>query len=131
MALKLLADHEDSVQLFMAYAELEELSNKREEVIKIYKRAVNPIQKHSKLAPFHDMFKKLMKKYGDTQTSDEASLVMEKMDFEDKVSLNPLDYDSWSDYITLEEERIGTFHTTRELYKRAISNAPAEQNKRR
>lgn len=38
-----------------------------------------------------------MKKYGDTQTSDEASLVMEKMDFEDKVSLNPLDYDSWSD----------------------------------
>lgn len=45
MALKLLADHEDSVQLFMPYAELEELSNKREEVIKIYKRAVNPIQK--------------------------------------------------------------------------------------
>lgn len=28
-------------------------------------------------------------------------------------------------YITLEEECIVTFHTTRELYKRAISKAPA------
>ncbi|XP_013458241.2 crooked neck-like protein 1 [Medicago truncatula] len=48
--------------------------------------------------------------------------------FENEVRENPFNYDSWFEYIRLEES-VGDKEKTREVYERAISNVPPNQEK--
>jgi len=48
--------------------------------------------------------------------------------FEKEVRENPFNYDSWLNYIRLEES-VGDKERTREVYERAISNVPPNQEK--
>ncbi|KAK9940036.1 hypothetical protein M0R45_016712 [Rubus argutus] len=52
-----------------------------------------------------------------------------RFQYEDEVRNNPLNYDSWFDYISLEESA-GNKDKIREIYERAIGNVPPALEKR-
>ena len=52
-----------------------------------------------------------------------------RFQYEDEVRKNPLNYDSWFDFIRL-EENVGKKDRIREVYERAISNVPPAEEKR-
>ncbi|XAR64850.1 hypothetical protein NMG60_11008723 [Bertholletia excelsa] len=59
---------------------------------------------------------------------DDAIVGKGRFQYEDEVWKNPLNYDSWFDYIRLEES-VGNRGRTREVYERAIANVPLAAEK--
>ncbi|EYU40013.1 hypothetical protein MIMGU_mgv11b022575mg [Erythranthe guttata] len=53
-----------------------------------------------------------------------------RLEYEDGLRKNPLNYDIWFDYIRLVEEIGGDKQTMEDLYERAIANVPPSQEKR-
>ncbi|XP_021800008.1 crooked neck-like protein 1 [Prunus avium] len=95
---------------------------------RIYKFALDHIPKQR----VEDLYKKfvcLEKQYGDRQGIEDAIVGNRRFQYEDEVRKNPLNYDSWFDYIRLEESA-GNKDRIREVYERAIANVPPVPEKR-
>ncbi|QHO18670.1 Crooked neck-like protein [Arachis hypogaea] len=60
---------------------------------------------------------------------EDAVVGKRRFQYEDEVRKNPLNYDSWFDYIRLEES-VGNKERIREVYERAIANVPPAEEKR-
>ncbi|XP_062203772.1 uncharacterized protein LOC133905968 [Phragmites australis] len=69
------------------------------------------------------------KQFGDREGIEDAIVGKRRFQYEDEVRKNPLNYDSWFDYIRL-EENVGNKERTREVYERAIANVPPAEEKR-
>ncbi|XP_057741481.1 uncharacterized protein LOC130960156 [Arachis stenosperma] len=69
------------------------------------------------------------KQYGDREGIEDAIVGKRRFQYEDEVRKNPLNYDSWFDYIRLEES-VGNKERIREVYERAIANVPPAEVKR-
>ncbi|XP_068667558.1 uncharacterized protein [Aristolochia californica] len=123
-----LADDEDAEQLFVAFAEFEERCKETERARCIYKYALDHIPK----GRAEDLYKKFVtfeKQYGDKEGIEDAIVGKRRFQYEEEVRNNPLNYDSWFDYIRLEES-VGDKNRTREVYERAIANVPPAEEKR-
>lgn len=75
------------------------------------------------------LFVAFEKQYGDKEGIEDAIVGKKRFEYEDEVSKNPLNYDSWFDYVRLEES-VGNKDRIREIYERAIANVPPAQEKR-
>ncbi|CAK8538023.1 unnamed protein product [Lathyrus sativus] len=127
-AVEKLADDEEAEQLFVAFAEFEERCKEAERARCIYKFALDRIPK----ARAEDLYRKFVafeKQYGDREGIEDAIVGKRRFQYEDEVRKNPLNYDSWFDYIRLEES-VGNKGRTREVYERAIANVPPAEEKR-
>ncbi|KAK4759983.1 hypothetical protein SAY87_023114 [Trapa incisa] len=127
-AVEKLADDEEAEVLFVAFAEFEERCKETERARCIYKFALDHIPK----GRAEDLYRKFVafeKQYGDREGIEDAIVGKRRFQYEDEVRKNPLNYDSWFDYIRLEES-VGNKERTREVYERAISNVPPAEEKR-
>ncbi|KAL8053989.1 hypothetical protein ABFX02_05G109000 [Erythranthe guttata] len=61
---------------------------------------------------------------------EDAIYVKRRLEYEDGLRKNPLNYDIWFDYIRLVEEIGADKQTMEDLYERAIANVPPSQEKR-
>ncbi|KAK3002087.1 hypothetical protein RJ639_020546 [Escallonia herrerae] len=123
-----LADDEEAETLFVAFAEFEEKCKETERARCIYKFALDHIPK----GRAEDLYRKFVgfeKQYGDREGIEDAIVGKRRFQYEDEVRKNPLNYDSWFDYIRLEESG-GNKERIREVYERAIANVPPAEEKR-
>ncbi|XP_017223184.1 uncharacterized protein LOC108199742 [Daucus carota subsp. sativus] len=123
-----LADDEEAESLFVAFAEFEERCKETERARFIYKYALDHIPK----GRAEDLYRKFVafeKQYGDREGIEDAIVGKRRFQYEDEVRKNPLNYDSWFDYIRLEES-VGNKDRIREVYERAIANIPPAEEKR-
>ncbi|XP_008246005.1 PREDICTED: crooked neck-like protein 1 [Prunus mume] len=127
-AVEIMGDDEEAEQLFVAFAEFEERCKETDRARRIYKFALDHIPKER----VEDLYKKfvgLEKQHGDRQGIEDAIVGKRRFQYEDEVRKNPLNYDSWFDYIRLEESA-GNKDRIREVYERAIANVPPVPEKR-
>ncbi|XP_052725353.1 uncharacterized protein LOC108320371 isoform X2 [Vigna angularis] len=123
-----LSDDEEAEQLFVAFAEFEERCKETERARAIYKFSLDHIPK----GRAEDLYRKFVafeKQYGDREGIEDAIVGKRRFQYEDEVRKNPLNYDSWFDYIRLEES-VGNKERIREVYERAIANVPPAEEKR-
>ncbi|XP_047090034.1 crooked neck-like protein 1 [Lolium rigidum] len=124
----LLVDDEDAEVLFVAFAEFEEKTREVERARAIYKFALDRVPK----ARAEDLYRKFLafeKQFGDREGIEDAIVGKRRFQYEDEVRKNPLNYDSWFDYIRLEES-VGNKDKIRDVYERAIANVPPADEKR-
>ncbi|XP_047326211.1 crooked neck-like protein 1 [Impatiens glandulifera] len=127
-AVGLLAEDEDAEQLFVVFAEFEERCKEIERARRIYKYALDHIPK----GRAEDLYKKFVsfeKQYGDKGGIEDAIVGKRRFQYEDQVRKNPMNYDTWFDYIKLEESA-GNKDRTREVYEKSIANVPPAEEKR-
>ncbi|GJW85532.1 crooked neck-like protein 1 [Tanacetum coccineum] len=67
--------------------------------------------------------------YVDRDETEDTIVSEKRFKYEEQVKNNPLDYDSWFDYIKLEES-VGNKQMIQEVYERAIANVPPAEEKR-
>ncbi|KAK9940035.1 hypothetical protein M0R45_016712 [Rubus argutus] len=77
----------------------------------------------------YDKFVSFEKRHGDREIVENVIVGKTRFQYEDEVRNNPLNYDSWFDYISLEESA-GNKDKIREIYERAIGNVPPALEKR-
>ncbi|GJN37005.1 hypothetical protein PR202_gb25919 [Eleusine coracana subsp. coracana] len=127
-AADLLADDEDAEVLFVAFAEFEERCREVERARAIYKYALDRVPK-GRAEELYRKFLAFEKQFGDCEGIEDAIVGKRRFQYEDEVRKNPLNYDSWFDYIRLEES-VGNKERIREVYERAIANVPPAEEKR-
>ncbi|XP_047320632.1 crooked neck-like protein 1 [Impatiens glandulifera] len=70
------------------------------------------------------------KQYGDKDGIEDAIVAKKRrFQYEDEVRKNPMKYDTWFDYIKLEESA-GNKDRIREVYQRSVANVPTAEEKR-
>lgn len=127
-AVEKFADDDEAEMLFVAFAEFEERCKETERARCIYKFALDHIPK----GRAEDLYRKFVafeKQYGDREGIEDAIVGKRRFQYEDEVKKNPLNYDTWFDYIRLEES-VGNKERVREVYERAIANVPPAEEKR-
>jgi crooked neck len=125
---KLVDDVEEAEKLFVAFAEFEEWCKEVERARCIYKFGLDRIPKE-RAEHLYRKFVAFEKQYGDKEGIEDAVVGKRRFQYEDEVRENPLNYDSWFDYIRLEES-VGKKERIREIYERAIANVLPAQEKR-
>ncbi|KAL9443022.1 hypothetical protein AB3S75_016392 [Citrus x aurantiifolia] len=122
-------DHDEAEQLFVAFAEFEEMGCKETDRARcIYKFALDRIPK----GRAEDLYRKFLafeKQYGDREGIEDAIAGKMRLQYEDEARKNPMNYDTCFDYIRLEES-VGNKERVREVYERAIANVPPAEEKR-
>lgn len=131
-AIERLADDEEAETLFVAFAEFEERCKETERARCIYKYALDHIPK----GRAEDLYKKYVafeKQFGDKDGIEDAIEGKRRFQYEEEVRKSPLNYDTWFDYIRLEEnvgKKVKNKDRIREVYERAIANVPPAEEKR-
>lgn len=123
-------DHLDE-QLFMQFAKFEENQKELDRARVIYKYALDklPPEKREELFKQFTLFEK---RYGD-RTGIESIVVEKRITkYEAELKENPLNYDTWFDYIRLmENEQCDEVDKIRMVYERAVANIPPSMNEKR
>ncbi|PKA55794.1 PsbB mRNA maturation factor Mbb1, chloroplastic [Apostasia shenzhenica] len=128
-AVDLLSGEEDEAEdLCVAFAEFEERCKEIDRARCIYKFALDHISK-GRAEELYKKYVSFEKQYGDREGIEDAIVGKRRFQYEDEVKKNPLNYDSWFDYIRLEES-VGKKDMIREVYERAIANVPPAEEKR-
>ncbi|ONK81203.1 uncharacterized protein A4U43_C01F26420 [Asparagus officinalis] len=127
-AVDLLSEDEEAEVLFVAFAEFEERNKETERARCIYKYALDHIPK----GRAEDLYRKFVafeKQFGDREGIEDAIVGKRRFQYEEEVRKNPLSYDTWFDYIRLEES-VGRKEMIREVYERAVGYVPPAEEKR-
>lgn len=121
-------DDEDVEALFVAFAEFEKGCGEVERARAIYKFALDRVPK----GRTDELYRRLLafeKQSGDHEGIEDAIVGKRRIQYEDEVRKNPLNYDSWFELIRLEEST-GDKERIREVYERAVANVPPTEEKR-
>eukprot|EP00163_Fabomonas_tropica_P026248 TRINITY_DN4741_c1_g1_i18.p1 TRINITY_DN4741_c1_g1~~TRINITY_DN4741_c1_g1_i18.p1 ORF type:complete len:543 (+),score=126.16 TRINITY_DN4741_c1_g1_i18:187-1815(+) len=119
---------ENIEKLYVAFAEFEERAKEFDRARAIYRFALDNIPKQFA----KDLFQKFTafeKKHGDKGGIEDVILRKRRFQYEAELKANSVNYDTWFDYVRLEENN-GTIESTREVYKRAIAQVPPMTEKR-
>jgi crooked neck len=117
-------------KLFIAYARFEAKLKEYERARAIYKYALDRMPR-SKSAVLHKHYTTFEKQYGDREGVEDVVLAKRRVMYEEQVKDNPRNYDSWFDYVRLEESSpSSTPERVRDVYERAIAQVPPSQEKR-
>jgi len=136
-AFKDLGEEANKEELFMAFAAFEENAKEYERARAVFKYALDHVPKHraEKLFQAYSQFEK---KHGDRQNLEDVIISKRRFQYEEQFKSNPLNYDTWFDYIRLEENTIAllaqptpsALSRVREVYERAIGSVPPVTEKR-
>lgn len=115
-------EEDGSEELYIAFAEFEEFCKETERARAIYKHALDHVPRNQ--APnLYARFIRFEKQYGGRDTIEDVLSSKQRMQFEERLAKAPTDYDTWFDYIKLEES-VGDADAVRSVYDRAIANLP-------
>ncbi|KAK4734601.1 hypothetical protein R3W88_008862 [Solanum pinnatisectum] len=123
-----LADDDEEAEQFVAFAEFEDKCRETDRARCIYKFALDHIPK-GRAEDLYNKFVAFEKQYGDREGIEDTIVGKRRFQYEDQVKKNPRNYDTWFDYIRLEES-VGNKERIREVYERAIANVPPAEEKR-
>lgn len=123
-----LGDDANTEELFLRFAEFEERVKEVDRARAIYKYALDHLPK-SQAGELYRRFVQFEKQLGDREGIEEVIVSERRFKYEEEVRRAPLNYDSWFDYIRLEESA-ADIERTREVYERAIANVPPAAEKR-
>lgn len=129
-AIEFFGDEYMSEDLFLAFAKFEENQREHDRVRVIYKYALDRLPKDntSNLYQAHCTHEK---KFGSKDAIENVIFSKRKVQYEQKIEEDPLDYDVWFDYVRLlEAEEPLDLDAIREVYERAIANIPQFAEKR-
>lgn len=114
--------------LLMAFAVFEEISKEYERARVIYKYGLDTLGRDKAKALFA-AYTQFEKKHGERHGIEELLVNKRRVQYEEQVTANPLNFDAWFDFIRLEEST-GDVDKIRDVYERAIANVPPAQEKR-
>ncbi len=120
-------EHMDE-KLYIAFAKFEEGCREYERARTIFKYALEHIPKEEGKELFK-VYTQFEKKYGDRAGIEDVVISKRKLQYEEAIEENPMNYESWFDYIRLMEDE-GSLEMTREVYERAIANVPLSNEKK-
>ncbi|OUS42195.1 hypothetical protein BE221DRAFT_188001 [Ostreococcus tauri] len=127
-AVEFLRNEKDVGEIYASFAKFEEMCHEVERARAIYKFALDNLPKEQAEVVYKE-FMKFEKMHGDREGIEDVVVSQRRFKYEEEVSKNPLNYDTWFDYIRLEESA-GDVAKTREVYERAIANVPPANEKR-
>ena len=115
-------------QIYVAFARYETRLKEFERARTIYKYALDRLPR-SKSQALYQAYSAFEKQFGDKDGLENVLLGNRRTKYEQQVTQNPKDYDTWFDYLRLEETS-GEPDRIRELYRRAVTQLPPTQEKR-
>ena len=118
----------NTIELFIKFAKFEEHCKEFERARAIYKYALDNIPK----TEAEEMYKEYVvfeKQFGQKDGIEEVIDSKRRFEYEEQLKENPGNYDTWFDYLRLEEGG-GAPEQVRALYERAVGNVPPGQEKR-
>lgn len=115
-------------RLFIAYARYEAKLKEYERARAIYKYALDRLAR-SKSVALHKAYTTFEKQFGDREGVEDVILSKRRVQYEEQVTENPKNYDTWIDYARLEATS-GDLDRVRDVYERAIAQIPPSQEKR-
>lgn len=127
-ALRTLDDDANTEEFFQAFARFEERNKELERTRVIYRYALDHLPKQQ-AANIYKMYIAFEKQHGERESIEDAIVGKRRFQYEEELKINPTNYDTWFDYVRLEENN-GVIEKTREVYERAISQIPPTQEKR-
>ncbi|WZZ75762.1 hypothetical protein YC2023_087132 [Brassica napus] len=133
-----------TVSAYIRYAKFEMERGQVELARKVYERASELLggdgeeeeeeaeTLYERAEALYEKFVAFEKRYGGKEGIEDALVGKKRFEYEDEVGKNPLNYDSWFDYLRLEEEEgfTGNKDRIREIYERAVANVPPAEDKR-
>jgi len=122
-----LRDDERTEKIYIAFAAFEERCKEMERARAIYKYALDKLAKEEAVG-LYNAFIAFEKQHGDRKRIEDVVIAKRRVHYEQQVQANPLDYDSWFEYIKLEESE-GNEAMIREVYERAIASVPPIEEK--
>jgi len=127
-AVEFLRNEPEVGELYANFAKFEEMCREVERARAIYKFALDNLPKEQAESVYKE-FMKFEKMHGDREGIEDVVVGQRRFKYEEEISKNPLSYDTWFDYVRLEESA-GDMAKTREVYERAIANVPPANEKR-
>eukprot|EP00854_Cymbomonas_tetramitiformis_P012629 gene12629-14928_t len=127
-AVEALGEDGQTEELYIKFAEFEEHCKEFERARAIFKFALDNIPK-AQATDLYRRFVTFEKQHGDREGIEDVIVSKRRFQYEDEVKKNPLNYDTWFDYVRLEETH-GEASRVREVYERAIANVPPATEKR-
>lgn len=117
-------------RLYTSFAKFEEQNNEVERARSIYRYALDHIVTDPESAQeLYTRFISFEKQHGDREGIEDVIVAKRRMQYEQQLKEESLNYDIWFDYIRLEESH-GDMDRIREVYERSIANVPPVQEKR-
>eukprot|EP00927_Polykrikos_kofoidii_P002117 TRINITY_DN10821_c0_g1_i1.p1 TRINITY_DN10821_c0_g1~~TRINITY_DN10821_c0_g1_i1.p1 ORF type:complete len:679 (-),score=158.26 TRINITY_DN10821_c0_g1_i1:131-2167(-) len=115
-------------KFYMKFAQFEQRLREMERAQAIYKLALDVLPKGGS-DELYRAYVSFEKQHGDRDAIEEVVLNKRRFLYEDAIKQNPRNYDTWFDYIKLEES-CGDVARIREVYERAVMNRPLLMQKR-
>jgi len=109
-------------RLFVNFAKFEERQREYERCRVIYKYAIDSLPKEKQEEIFKN-FSQFEKRFGSRASVEDIVWSKRRAKYEDKLSKEPFDYDTWFDYLRMVEQE-GDSDVIRDTYERAIANIP-------
>ena len=122
-----LPPEEEGADIYIQFAKFEERCREYARARTLYKYALDNIPK-SRAGELYKEFISFEKQHGDRKGIEEVIANKRRFQYETKLSENPHDYDTWFDYVRL-EENYGVVPEVQEVYERAIANVPPLREK--
>ncbi|KAL9630702.1 MAG: hypothetical protein Q9164_006285 [Protoblastenia rupestris] len=127
-AVQMLGDDSMDETVFTAYARFEAKLKEYERARAIYKYALDRLPR-SKAMRLHKAYTTFEKQFGDREGVEDVILSKRRVQYEEQIKENPMNYDIWFDYARLEESSDDP-ERTRDVYERAVAHLPPTQEKR-
>ncbi|KAJ1664194.1 NineTeen Complex (NTC) component [Coemansia sp. RSA 1813] len=117
--------------VFISFAKFETRLKEYERARAIYKYALERLPK-AKSQALYNQYTQFEKQFGETRDIEHVVVNKRRLEYDAAVKKNPTDYDTWIDYIRLEEamESSDRVERTRDVYERAIAEYPRVIEKR-
>ena len=134
-AMQELYERDHTPEFFLAFAQFEERAREHDRCRVIYKYALDTLPK-SQSADIYQKYVQFEKQHGDRKGIEDVVASKKRFQYEESVKTDPYLYDTWFDYVRLEEEACGddrepsSLARVREVYERAIANVPPAPDKR-
>uniref|UniRef100_A0A0G4FV76 Suppressor of forked domain-containing protein n=1 Tax=Chromera velia CCMP2878 TaxID=1169474 RepID=A0A0G4FV76_9ALVE len=113
---------------YIKFASFEERQREFDRSKAIYKLALERLPK-SESEELYRRFVSFQKRFGEKEEIEDVVVDRRRFFYEDELKKDPRSYDTWFDYIRLEESA-GNLERIREVYERAIANVPPINEKR-
>eukprot|EP00457_Paulinella_chromatophora_P003088 gb/GEZN01003093.1/.p1 GENE.gb/GEZN01003093.1/~~gb/GEZN01003093.1/.p1 ORF type:complete len:699 (-),score=138.96 gb/GEZN01003093.1/:150-2246(-) len=117
-----LASDAHDEELFIQFAQFEIENNELERARVIFKFALDNLPK-AKAVKLYQTYTAFEKQRGDKKGIEDVILSKRRLQYEEELEADKLNYDVWFDYLRLEESS-GDKGRVREVYERAIANLP-------
>lgn len=126
-ALVELREDEISENLYSAFAAFEERYDEIERARGIFQYALDRLPKE-RATKLYNAFIAFEKQHGERKKIEDVVIAKRRIHYEEVLKENPLDYDTWFDYLKLEEAEQNVTRI-REVYERAVANVPPLEEK--